>query len=128
VVNDDEYAELFKKLPEGSSSGASWQDVATELGSLGRTLGDLVRGAWESADAQTLLGQFRLAVQGAVEDLNAAAGSTDETRQARDQLSHVAETIREAAARAGDDVRPQLLELLRRANSELRRASDLDKG
>jgi hypothetical protein len=126
-VNDDEYAELFKKLPDRSSSGSSWQDVASEIGALGKTFGDMLRGALDNGDTQGVMGQLRDAVQGAIDDLNHAAGSTSETREARDQLTRLAESIREAAARTGDDLRPQLLELLRRANAELRRAADLDK-
>jgi hypothetical protein len=126
-VNDDEFAELFKKLPERTSGSTSWHEVASEIGALGRTFGELVRSAWEGAEAQSVLGQLRAAVQGAIDDLNHAAGSTEQTRQARDQLTRMAESIRDAAGRAGEDVRPQLLELLRRANAELRRAGDLDK-
>jgi hypothetical protein len=126
-VNDDDFAELFKKLPERSSSGTSWQDVASEFGALGRTLGDMVRSALEGADTQGVLGQIRLAVQGAIDDLNQASNSTAETRLARDQLARLAESIRTAAERASDDVRPELLTMLRRANAELRRASNLDQ-
>ena len=126
-MNDDDFAELFKKLPERSSSGTSWQDVASEFGALGKTLGDMVRTALEGADTQGVLSQIRLAVQGAIDDLNHASNSTAETRLARDQLARLAESIRTAADRAGDDVRPELLTMLRRANAELRRASNLDQ-
>ena len=125
-MDDDEFAELFKKLPDRASSGTSWQDVASEINALGKTFGELVRSALESADAQGILGQLRQAVQGAIDDLNHATGSTAETRQARDQLARLAESLREAAERAGEDVRPELLNLLRRANAELRRAAELD--
>ena len=47
---DDEYAELFKKLPGKRSNEATWQDVAAELGALGRTFGDVVRNAWQGQD------------------------------------------------------------------------------
>jgi hypothetical protein len=126
-MNDDDFAELFKKLPERSSGGGSWQDVAAEFGALGRTFGEMLRNAWDNADTQGVLGQLRLAVQGAIDDLNDASASSAETRQARDQLGRLAASIREAAERAGDDVRPELLSLLRRANTELRRAADLDR-
>jgi hypothetical protein len=126
-MNDDDFDQLFKKLPERASGGTSWQDVASEIGALGKTFGDMVRSAWENPNAQGAVDQLRQATQGAVDDLNAAAGSTAETRQASDQLAHLAVSLREAAARASDEVRPQLLDLLRRANTELRRAADLDK-
>jgi hypothetical protein len=126
-MNDDDFNELFKKPPERASGGTSWRDVASEIGALGKTFGEMVRSAWENPDAQGAVDQLRQAMQGAIEDLNDAAGSTAETRQARDQLARLAESIRDAAGRASDEVRPQLLDLLRRANTELRRAADLDK-
>jgi hypothetical protein len=126
-MNDDDFDQLFKKLPERASGGTSWQDVVSEVGALGKTFGEMVRSAWENPNAQGAVDQLRQAMQGAVHDLNDAAGSTAQTREARDQLARLAESIRDAAARASDDVRPQLLDLLRRANTELRRAADLDK-
>jgi hypothetical protein len=71
--------------------------------------------------------QLRDAVQSLIDDVSHATDSTPEARDARDQLSRVADSIREAAQKAGDDVRPELLELLRRANAELRRVTKLDE-
>jgi hypothetical protein len=105
-VNDDEFAELFKKLSSGQSTGASWGDVAAEFESLGKTFGDVVRRAWQS--------------QG---DLFAA---TPETAQARDQFARIVESLQQTADTATAELRPELLNLLRQANVELRRHSGLD--
>ena len=42
-MDDDDFAELFKKLP----SRSSWHDVASEFEALGKTLGDALRTAWQ---------------------------------------------------------------------------------
>jgi hypothetical protein len=59
--------------------------------------------------------------------VNRAAGGTAEQQQARDELTKLVESIRAAAAQAGDELRPELLKLLRQANAELRRVMHLDE-
>jgi hypothetical protein len=127
IGDDDEYAELFKKLPSGASSGTSWQDVAAELEAIGGTLGGMLRSAWRQSDGDAVLRSFRESLGSVVDDLNRTAESTDEGRQARDELGRLVESIREATAQAGAEVRPELLKLLRQANAELRRFSRLDE-
>ena len=126
-MNDDDFAELFKKLPSTPSSGTTWQDVAAEFEALGKTLGDALRGAWQRQDTEDGLGLLRESLKSMIADLNRAIEGTPEGQQAREQLVRVTESIREAAARAGDEVRPELLSMLRQANSELRRRTRLDE-
>ncbi len=83
-MDDDDFAELFKKLPSRPSSGTSWHDVAAEFQALGKTLG------------------------------------TPEAEQARDQFVRLTESIRAAAERAGDELRPELVTLLRQASASVR--------
>jgi hypothetical protein len=123
---DDEYAELFKKLPSSSSTGTSWQDVATEFEALGKTLGDIVREAWQRQDSDATLGQMRDSLQSMIQELNRAVEGTPEAKQARDQIVNMTESIRAAAERTGDELRPELLSMLRQANAELRRRTRLD--
>jgi hypothetical protein len=127
IDDDDEYAELFKKLPSGSSSGTSWRDVAAEFEALGGTLGDMLRSAWRQSDGDALVRGLRASLGSILDDVNRAAGGTAEGQRARDELAGVVESIRAAAAQAGDEVRPELLNLLRQANAELRRVSHLDE-
>ena len=47
-------------------------------------------------------------------------------QQAREQLSRVAESIRQATERASQELRPELIKLLRQANAELRRFTGTD--
>jgi hypothetical protein len=125
-VSDDEYAELFKKLSSGQSTGASWQDVAAEFESLGRTFGEVLRRAWQTPDSGSGLGRVRDVLASAIQDLNRAVDGTPEATQARDQLVQLREGLRTAAQRAGAELRPELLNMLRQANAELRRRSGLD--
>jgi len=126
-VNDDDFAELFKRLSSGRSSGTSWQEVAAEFEALSRTLGDVVRGAWQRPSPDSGIGRLREMLASAIKDLNQAVEGTPEAVQARDQFARLTESLRAAADRAGDELRPELLRMLRQANAELRRRSGLDE-
>jgi hypothetical protein len=126
-VNDDDFAELFKRLSSGQSSGTSWQEVAAEFEALSRTVGDVVRGAWQRQDANSAIGRLREMFSSAFQELNQAVEGTPEAQQAREQFARVTESLRAAADRAGDELRPELLRMLRQANDELRRRSGLDE-
>jgi hypothetical protein len=125
IGDDDEYAELFKKLPSGSSSGTSWQDVAAEFGALGDTLGDLLRTAWQRSDGDSLISGLRQSLNSIVDDVNHATEGSPETQRARNDLTRLTESIRVAATPAGDELRPELVNLLREANAQLRRLGQL---
>ncbi len=121
IDDDDEYAELFKSPPSRPPSGTSWEDVAAELGALGGTLGDLLRTAWQRSDGDALVRGLRESLSSILDDANRAAEGSPETQRARDELTRLMESIRAAATQAGDDVRPELVTLLREANAQLRR-------
>jgi hypothetical protein len=125
-MDDDDFAELFKRPPGRPSSGTSWQDVAAEFAALGNTVGDVLRDAWQRQDNPAGLAQLRESLQVMIQDLNRAVDGTPEAQQARDQLVHLMESIRAAAERTSDELRPELLSMLRQANAELRRLTHLD--
>jgi hypothetical protein len=125
--NDDDFAELFKKLPSKSSGGTTWQDVAAELGALGKSFGDILRNTLQGQDSEAGLSQLRTSLEAMVQDLNRAIDGTPEAEQARDQLVNLTESIRKAVGQASEDLRPELLAMLRQANAELRRLTRLDE-
>jgi ABC-type transporter Mla subunit MlaD len=125
-VNDDEFAELFKKLSSGQSTDASWRDVAAEFESLGKTFGEVLRRTWQTQGIDSGLGQLSDLLASAIQELNRTVDGTSEAAQARDQLMHVVESLQRAADRATAELRPELLNMLRRANTELRRQSGID--
>jgi hypothetical protein len=126
-MDDDDFAELFKKLPRSSPTETSWQDVGAEFEALGKTVGDVLRGAWQRQDADAGLNRLRDSLQAMIQDMNRAADGTPEAQEARDRLVEVTERIRAAAARAGNELRPELVSMLRQANAELRRFTRLDE-
>ncbi len=127
-MNDDEYAELFRPRKPGAET--TWQDVAREFQTLGKTLGEAFRAAWQRPpDDAGQLSHLQEALQGIVDEVNGAldrGASSPEAEEARAQLTRLTESIRQAADRAGDQLRPELLSLLRQANAELRRLTGQD--
>jgi hypothetical protein len=124
-MDDEDFAELFRN-PRRPTTGNSWEDVANEFKALGRTLGDAARAAWERHDDGEL-GELRAALNSMIADVNRTIGesvATPEGQHAREQLSRLTESIRQATARASEELRPELLRLLRQANAELRRMTD----
>lgn len=126
-MDDDDFAELFKSRPSRPSTGTSWQDVASEFEALRKTLADVLRNVWQRQDNDAGLGPLRESLQSMIQELNRAVDGTPEAQQARSQLVHLTESIRSAAARAGDELRPELVSMLRQANAELRRRTRLDE-
>lgn len=119
-VNDDDFAELFKQLNSGQSTSGTWDDVFREFATLGRTLADALRSAPAVAQLTELLNS-------ALTDWNTTVEGTPEAKQAREQFLRVTESLNAAVEQAGEQVRPELLRLLRQANTELRRRSGLSQ-
>src|SRR5438105_3986539 len=126
-MTDDDFAELFRKLPGKSPTGASWQDVAAEFAALGKTFGDVLRSAWEREGDDAGLAGLRDSLQSMLQEVNRTVDGTPEAQQARDQLAQLTDSIRAAAERANEKLPPELVSLLRQANTELRRVTRLDE-
>lgn len=126
-MNDDDFAELFKSLPGGRSTGTSWADVAAEVDSLAHTFGEVLRRMWRNPELDSDLAELRKLVDSAITGLNQAVDGTPEAKQAREQLTRLSDSLRDTLERAAADMRPELVKLLRQANAELRRHSGLDE-
>jgi len=126
-MNDDEYAELFK--PRKSTADATWEDVAREFQLLGKTLGDAVWAAWSRQESGERVRELQDSLQSIIDEVNRAVDqgiATPEAQQARAQLGRLTESIRVATERTTEELRPELLALLRQANAELRRLTGQD--
>jgi hypothetical protein len=120
--DDDEYAELFK--PRKPSSGASWDDVAREFRIMGSTLGDAMRSVWQRQDGGERLRELQDSLAAMLDQVNRTTEDhvgADELNVARAQLTRLVESIRTALDQTSEELRPELLALLRQANAELRR-------
>ena len=127
-MNDDDYGHLFRE-PERPNSGSAWEDVLREFSALGDNVVLAVRAAWEGRENRNRVQDVQNSLQSMIDGVNQAIGdsaNTPEAQQAREQFQRVTESMRQAAERTAEEVRPQLLNALRQANSELRRLSGND--
>jgi hypothetical protein len=127
TMNDDDFAELLRQLSSGSSPSPTWGDVRAEFEALTHTLGEIIQAAFNFDEQQPLLARLHKLITSATQDLDATLdGSSPEARQVHDQLVRLREALRSAVISAGDELRPELLKLLREVNGELRRRSGID--
>jgi hypothetical protein len=125
-MNDDDFDELLKQLTGGQSTDSTWDDVRVELEALARNLSDVLQAAWRGQNGDSTLARLQEMFFSATQQLNDTVDGTPEAQQARDQLSHLADSLSSAVERAGDQIRPELLRMLRQANAELRRHANPD--
>jgi len=123
-INDDDFDELLRQLTGGQSTESTWQDVRVELETLARNLNDVLQMAWRGQNGDSTLARLQEMFFSATQQLNDAVDGTPEAQQARDQLSGLANSLNSAIERAGDQVRPELLKMLRQANAELRKRAN----
>jgi hypothetical protein len=123
-INDDDFDELLRQLTGGQSTESTWQDVRVELEALARNLGDVLQMALRGQNGDTTLARLQEMFFSATQQLNDAVDGTPEAQQARDQMASLANSLNSAIERAGDQVRPELLRMLRQANAELRRRAN----
>jgi hypothetical protein len=125
-MNDDDFDDLLKQLTGGQSTETSWNDVRVELEALARNLSDVFQAAWRGQNHDSTLARLQEMMFSATQQLSDTVEGTPEAQQARDQLLHLANSLNSAIERAGDQVRPELLRMLRQANAELRRRANPD--
>ncbi len=122
---DEEFARLFQK-PQESRRGATWEDVAHELEALGKSLEAAVQAVWQRRENREL----RDSLESMAQEVNRAieeSVATPEAQQAREQLSRVSESVRVAVERSTQELRPEVLSVLRQINADLRRVADSGK-
>jgi hypothetical protein len=125
-MNDDDFDDLLRQLTSGQSTETSWNDVRVELEALARNLSDVFQAAWRGQNGDSTLARLQEMMFSATQQLSETVEGTPEAQQAREQLVHLANSLSSAIERAGDQVRPELLRMLRQANAELRRRANPD--
>lgn len=124
-MEDDEFAGLLRSLHGEFRAQDSWAEVATEARHLGETLVALTRAAWQEPENQASLRALQEAVRSASAEIDRAFADTPEAQRARERLRRLRDEVRASAERAAEELRPELLALVREANIRLRRLGGL---
>ncbi len=113
------------KPQDQQSTAESWQEVGRQFEALGKSLAAAFRTAWQSNESRQNLEKMKSGMEQMARDVNdavKASADTPEAKQAREHMKQAAAAARDASKQALADVRPQLLEGLKRANAELEKA------
>jgi len=109
---------------EKQTADEAWREVGRQFQTLGESLAEAVRTAWESEETrrhvqnmQDGLEAMAAKVDGAIKE----ASASSEAQKLRGEAEKAAESLREAGEQTWQEVRPHLLSALNQINAELQK-------
>jgi predicted transcriptional regulator len=105
----------------------SWHEVGRQFQTLGESLAQTVRTAWQNEETQRQLQEMRTGLESMVKDVEKAIKDSAETpqgQQIRQDVSRAAGSLREAGEQTVQEVRPHLIDALQKVNIELQKLVD----
>jgi ElaB/YqjD/DUF883 family membrane-anchored ribosome-binding protein len=112
------------EVPPEPAGDASWQDVGKQFETLGQSLAQAVRTAWENESTQRQLHEMRAGLESMVRDVEKAiqdSANTPQGQQIRQDAGRAAESLKTASQQTVQEVRPHLVSALQQVNEELQR-------
>lgn len=106
---------------------ASWQDVGKQFETLGQSIAQAMRAAWENESTQRQLHELRNGLESMVRDVEKAiqdSANTPKGQQIRQEAGRAAESLKTASQQTVQEVRPHLVNALKQVNNELQRLID----
>lgn len=106
---------------------ASWQEVGKQFETLGQSIAQAVRAAWENESTQRQLHELRTGLESMVRDVEKAiqdSANTPRGQQIRQEAERAAESLKSASQQTVQEVRPHLVSALKQVNDELQRLID----
>lgn len=106
------------------SAEEAWREVGQQFETLGESLSTAFRAAWESEETQQHVQSMQSGLEKLVDRVDRAvkeAGESEKGQRIRAEAQKTAESLRYAGEQTWEDVRPQLLNALTKANAELER-------
>ena len=103
---------------------ASWEEVGKQFETLGQSLAQAVRAAWENESTQRQVNELRAGLQSMVHDVEKAiqdSANTPKGQQIRQDAEKAAESLKTASKQTVQEVRPHLINALQQVNEELQR-------
>ncbi len=116
--------EETKVPPEGNGTTDNWQEVGRQFQSLGQSLAQAMRTAWENEETQRRVQEMRTGLQSMAQEIGKAVEDTahsPEGQKVRQDAERAAQTLRGAAEQTVQEVRPQLINALEQLNVELQK-------
>lgn len=109
---------------ENKTSSDSWQEVGRQFQTLGESLAQTMRTAWENEETQRQVNEMRTGLEAMVHDVRQAieeSTSSPQAQKVRQDANRAAESLRNAGEQTVQEVRPQLINALEQLNDELQK-------
>lgn len=113
-----------QKEPSQAGSADPWQDIGRQFQTLGESLADIFRTAWNKEENRPRVEEMKTGLEAMAKEVNQAIKETaasPQVQEIRTEAVKAAETFREAGEKTVQEVRPQILEALRQVNQELQK-------
>lgn len=121
-------SEEYQSPPEEpKTTGDSWQEVGRQFQTLGESLAQTVRAAWENEETQQRVNELRAGLEAMVRDVSKAieeSANSPQGQKIREEANRAAESLRTASEQTIQEVRPQLINALEQLNAELQKLID----
>jgi len=101
-----------------------WREVGRQFQSLGESLAQAFRTAWEDEENRQQLRDMQAGLEAMVDEIGQAIKEANESpqgQQARREVEKVAQSVRAAGGKAWQETQPHLLSALRQVNAELQK-------
>ena len=119
-----------KTTSEGSEQTAestvenNWKEVGKQFETLGESLAQAFRTAWDSEQNQRRVQELRTGLESMVRDVSKAiedSANSPQGQKIRQDAERAAESLRTAGEQTVQEVRPQLINALEQVNVELQK-------
>jgi len=111
-------------MSDEQTTEESWREVGEQFKTMGESLANAFRTAWESEETRQHLESMRSGLKAMVDQVDEAikeASTSPEGEKVRQEMEKAAESARAASEKALDEARPHILSAVRQINDELQR-------
>jgi hypothetical protein len=110
-----------------SKTEESWQEVGRQFETLGSSLAEAFRVAWNNVESSSEGQQVKAGLESMLRDVSKAvedSASTPEAQKVKAEAKRAAESLRVAGEQTVEEARPQIVSALRKLNEELQKLID----
>ncbi|HEY3291466.1 MAG TPA: hypothetical protein VGK87_15150 [Anaerolineae bacterium] len=112
--------------PEGGprNSSEAWQEVGKQFQTMGESLATAFRTAWNDEQNRKKMQEMRTGLEAMLHDVGKALDETarsPQMQQAKSEAQKTAESLKMATEHTAQELRPLILDALRKLNNELER-------
>ncbi len=111
-------------MTEQQTTGEAWREVGRQFQTLGESLAEALRVAWEDEENRQQLQDLQAGLEKMARDIGQAVKETSEStegQKVREEAKKAAKSAREAGKNAWQDARPHVVSALRQVDAELQR-------